>query len=118
MLKGLDINAHILISTYNATLKGDHISAWKIAKTFNWKDKPIHLTKVLESRYYIKKTVLITKRIRAMAKEGIVEIKKEDGRLHFQILGEKVIDSYKFPEGYKPVLVIKSDIGKRIIFEI
>lgn len=119
MFKGIDLDIYIITSIFKASHDNKEISTWDMAKNFAWKDKPNLMTPRQENIFYTRKSLTITVRINLMKRYGYVNInKKENGKKHYELLGEKIIKKYKFKDREGLALQMKRSDGKWIILEI
>lgn len=117
---GLALDVHIINTILHAEIDKKVVTTDTIARTFNWLDKEKFFLKANEERYYQKKIMVVSYRLKKMAEQGFIKIEKskKSNKKVFVLIGEKIIRKHKFPDGYKNSLQVKGKNRKWIVLEI
>lgn len=116
-LEYLDLDCKIILEMISCALKKTNANTWDMSKKFFTDLKFDNYSQ--RKNFYIKKNVLIKRRLESMAKEGLIKIEKNDKKIYI-LNGDKVrIVDKKMSDGkIHNCLELKNQENKFIIYEV
>ncbi len=116
-----EIDIFLLQTIAESALKGKEITTWDLAKKYDWGKNLDNLSVLKKTEFINGKTTVLNYRMKRMAKEGIVSIKKDNNKNHYVLDGNRIRcckHTFIKSDGQKNAILVRDRDGKWIAFQI
>ena len=113
-----ELDIYLIKEIAESVLRGEDITTWDLAKKYDWGEDLSKLSVLKRTEFINGRTTSLNYRMQRMSKEGLVTIRKEDGKNHYVLDSDRIrYCKHKFPSGIKDCIMVLDD-NKWAVFEI
>lgn len=114
-----EIDLWLLRTIAEYALKGKEVTTWDLAKKYDWGKRLDNLSVLKRTEFMNGKTTVLNYRMKRMAKEGLVSIKKDNLKNHYVLDSDRIrYCKHVFPSGRKDCIMVLGEDNKWSAFEI